>query len=59
MTQQEIKKGDEVYAQDIYTGEEGLKVVKNTFEKDSSALIHITIVEETIEATPEHPFKVE
>jgi len=41
----EIKKGDEVYTQNIYTGEKGLKAVKNVFEKEISILIHITIGE--------------
>gem|GEM_PF-5302390 len=53
------KKGDEVYAQNIYTGEKGLKAVKNVFENGSSTLIHVTVGEETIKATPEHPFYVD
>jgi hypothetical protein len=53
---EDIQFGDEVWAYDEKTGEIGLKEVVNVFEKETNALIELTLEGETITTTPEHPF---
>jgi hypothetical protein len=54
----EIKIGDEVYSEDPYTGEKGLKKVKNVFVHETDELVHLYIDGEEINTTSEHPFWV-
>jgi hypothetical protein len=54
----DIKIGDEVYSQNQYTGEKGLKKVTDIFVNETDRLVHITIKETEIKATPTHPFWV-
>ncbi|WP_258049926.1 HINT domain-containing protein [Clostridium weizhouense] len=54
----DIKIGDEVYSQNQYTGEKGLKKVTDLFVNETDRLVHISIKETEIKATPTHPFWV-
>ena len=53
-----IRVKDYVWATNPETGETELKQVVQTFVKESSELVHLTTSEETITATPTHPFYV-
>ena len=55
---EEVEVGDEVLAMDYETGEVAVKKVTQTFENESSELVHINVNGEKIVATPEHPFYV-
>ena len=55
---EEIEVGMQVYAHDPETGETALKEVVNTFIRESSELVHITVNGEKITTTPTHPFWV-
>ena len=61
---EDIEVGDRVYSYNPETGEEGYKIVKRTFIKESDEIVHITITNAdksesvTIDATPGHPFYV-
>lgn len=55
---EQIKIGDYVYAENPETGEKNLKLVKNTFISQTSKLIHLSVNDEIISTTPEHPFYV-
>ncbi|MEA4826009.1 MAG: polymorphic toxin-type HINT domain-containing protein, partial [Clostridium sp.] len=52
----DIEVGDEVYSENPETGEKGLKKVKNIYVNETKELIHISIGETKIKATPSHPF---
>ena len=52
----DIKVGDEVYSENIETGEKGFKEVKNLYIHETDVLIHIFINDEEVKATPAHPF---
>lgn len=54
----EIKPGDKVYSFDEKTQEVSLKRVLQTYEKESDELVHITVGDSVINATPTHPFYV-
>ena len=53
---QDIEVGDEVYAQDVASGEQSVKRVKKTFQRETKILIHLFIDDQEITTTPEHPF---
>ena len=53
-----IEAGDLVWATNPETGETKLKEVVHTFVNETNELVHLTIGEETISATPTHPFYV-
>ena len=53
-----IEAGDWVWATNPETGETELKQVVQTFVNEASELVHLTTSEETITATPAHPFYV-
>ena len=53
-----IEAGDWVWATNPETGETELKQVVQTFVNEASELVHLTTSEETITATPTHPFYV-
>ena len=55
---EKIKSGDMVWATNEKTGETELKQVVQTFVNETNELVHLTIGEESITATPEHPFYV-
>jgi len=55
---EKIEAGDWVWATDPETGETALKRVVQTFVNETNELVHLTIGEETISATPTHPFYV-
>ena len=53
-----IKNGDYVLAENPETGEKGLKRVARTFVNETDELIHVYVGGEQIVTTPEHPFYV-
>ena len=55
---EQITVGMMVYATDPETGETELKKVVNSFVRESSELVHITVNGEEIATTPTHPFWV-
>lgn len=55
---EEVEEGDYVYAENLETGEKGLKRVLQTFINESDELIHIYVNKEEIVATSLHPFYV-
>ena len=55
---EDIEAGDWVWATNPETGETELKQVVQTFVNEASELVHLTTSEETITATPTHPFYV-
>ena len=55
---EQITAGMLVYAIDPETGETELKEVVNSFVRESSELVHITVNGEEITTTPTHPFWV-
>jgi RHS repeat-associated protein len=52
----EIEVGDLVWAWNEETGETGLYPVTDTMVHIDPVIVHLTIGDETIETTPEHPF---
>ncbi len=55
---EEIQEGDLVWAWDERTGDISLKLVEETFVRDSNELVCIFVNGEQIIATPDHPFYV-
>lgn len=55
---EDIKVGDWVYAENPETGEVTLKQVVQTFESETSEIVHVIINGEEITTTPGHPFYV-
>ncbi|MDR1700624.1 MAG: hypothetical protein LBR68_05480 [Lachnoclostridium sp.] len=55
---EDVKVGDMVWAENPETGEKGLKRVLRTFVHEKDELIKLSIGEETITTTAEHPFYV-
>ncbi|MBS9775036.1 MAG: DUF4280 domain-containing protein [Tenacibaculum sp.] len=53
---EDIRVGDLVWAYNEGTGESDLKPVVSTMQKEIDATIQITLSDETIETTAEHPF---
>ncbi|MGW6910816.1 polymorphic toxin-type HINT domain-containing protein [Streptomyces sp. NPDC054940] len=56
---EEIKAGDRVWAQDPETGERRLRTVAGVMQRTTDALVSVDMGEETVRATPEHPFWVD
>jgi hypothetical protein len=56
---EDVQKGDLVWSWNEETGDLALKRVVATMRKQSDALIEIQVADETIRATPEHPFWVD
>ena len=54
-----IKVGDAVWAYNEQTGQKALKPVVRVFRRKSPSLIVLTVGDQVIETTPEHPFWVE
>mgnify|MGYP002566797125 FL=1 len=55
---EKLRSGDRVWAENPETGERALKEVVQTFVRETDELIHISVLEEEIIATAEHPFYV-
>ena len=55
---EEIKVGDMVWSKNADNGEMALKVVRQTYVRETSELVHLSVGEERITTTPEHPFYV-
>ena len=55
---EKILAGDMVYSFNQDTEKVSLKVVEESFIRESSKLVHVTVGNEIITATPEHPFYV-
>ena len=53
---EQITAGMMVYATDPDTGETALKPVVRTFRNTTTEWVHITVNDETLTCTPEHPF---
>lgn len=53
-----LKVGDQVWSFDENTGIPVLKSVSNIFERSAQLLVDITVEDEVIQTTPEHPFFV-
>ena len=51
-----VKVGDYVYAENPETGEKALKQVVQTFVNQTDELVHVKVDNQTISATPNHPF---
>ena len=51
-----IEAGDWVWATNPETGETALKQVVQLFRNETSEWVHVTVGDETITCTPEHPF---
>ena len=56
---EDIEVGDEVYSSDVETGEVGLKHVLWTKVAETTDIVHVTIGEDVIDTTPNHPFYIE
>ncbi len=56
---EEIRIGDKVLATDPETGDTTEKTVLQTFERQTTEFVDVTIGDETYTTTPEHPFYVE
>jgi len=54
-----IVEGELVWAWNEQSGDLALKAVRSTMRRESDALVEIGVANETIRATPEHPFWVE
>ena len=54
----DIEVGDNVYAEDVETGEKGLKRVAEVFVRETRVLVHLFFNEMEIKSTPDHPFWV-
>ena len=55
---EEIEVGDLVYSENTETGEKGLKTVTQVFVNETDTLVTISITDEEIITTEEHPFWV-
>lgn len=55
---EDIRPGDCVWATDPETGETGLREVKGLFRGETNEWIHVTVNDEEIVCTPDHPFWV-
>ena len=55
---EEIEAGDQVLSTDYETGETAYKTVLETYENETTELIHVHVNGEVIKATPSHPFYV-
>ena len=56
---EDIRIGDKVLSTDPETGETSEKTVLQTFERETTEFVDVTIDGETYTTTPEHPFYVE
>ena len=56
---EDIEVGDEVYSSDVETGGVGLKHVLWTKVAETTDIVHVTIGENVIDTTPNHPFYIE
>ena len=56
---EEIRIGDKVLSTDPETGDTTEKIVLQTFERQTTEFVDVTIGDETYTTTPEHPFYVE
>ena len=55
---EEIEMGDWVYAYNEKTGETKLRQVLGTVQREVDAIVEISLGEEKIRTTPEHPFYI-
>ena len=55
---EEIEVGDTVLAENPETGEVAYKTVLETYQNETTELVHVYVNGETISATPSHPFYV-
>ena len=56
---EDIEVGDNVYSQNVETGEKAYKEVKNVFIKEIDTLVHLDIDGTKIDTTENHPFWIE
>ncbi len=56
---EEIQAGDKVLSENPETGEIAYKTVEETYINETDELIHVHVNDETISATPNHPFYVD
>ena len=54
----DIEVGDEVYSEDVESGEQGFKRVRKIFVRETTTIVQIVINDIKIQTTPEHPFYV-
>ncbi|MBL0885431.1 polymorphic toxin-type HINT domain-containing protein [Myceligenerans indicum] len=55
---EEIRVGDKVWARDLTSGRDELRLVNETFVKQAATLYHLNIAGSTVTTTAEHPFMV-
>jgi hypothetical protein len=55
---EEIRVGDKVWARDMVTGTDDLRLVTETFVRTTTELFHLTIAGAVVSTTAEHPFMV-
>ena len=55
---EDIRPGDKVWSENPETGKKEKKEVVRTFVKETCELVHVSVNDEEIAATPEHPFYV-
>ncbi|MDR7384373.1 polymorphic toxin-type HINT domain-containing protein [Promicromonospora iranensis] len=55
---EDIRAGDKVWARDLATGLDELRLVEETFVRETAALYHLMVDGERISTTSEHPFMV-
>ena len=56
---EEIRVGDKVWAHDLVTGRDELQLVVDTFVRTTTELFHLTINDQQVSTTAEHPFMVQ
>ncbi|MEV0949670.1 polymorphic toxin-type HINT domain-containing protein [Promicromonospora sp. NPDC050249] len=56
---EDIEVGDKVWARDLTTGDDVLRVVDKTFVRNTEHLVHLTVDGAKLSTTAEHPFWVD
>jgi hypothetical protein len=56
---EEIRVGDKVWAHDLATGRDELQLVAETFVRSTDELFHLTVNDQVVSTTAEHPFMVQ